>query len=171
MPCTVDRRDLEILALIQQDARITLAQIAERVGLSRSPCHKRILRLRNEGVILGEVAVVDPARIGLNWEVYLKVKLGDCGDANLEAFEAEVLDWPEAMDCDLVTGPFDYLIRLMVADLHTLDDLLRDRLRPLAYVARVEALLLTRRIKDTGRVPLASDLEPSAEPEGETQHP
>src|SRR5580698_7808469 len=104
----LDSVDARILDLIQHDASLSVAEIAERVGLSSSPCWRRIKRLEDEGVIQRRVTILDREKLGLNFEVYCTVKLSLPTKDNLETFEQAVLRWPEVVQCATVTGAADY---------------------------------------------------------------
>src|SRR4051812_39047230 len=104
LPETFDAVDARILALIQEDAGLSVAEVAERVGLSSSPCWRRIKRLEEAGVITGRAALLDREKLGLNFEVYATLKLSLPTKENLDAFEAAVRGWPEVVQCATVTG-------------------------------------------------------------------
>src|SRR5271154_6025498 len=118
LPETLDAVDARILDLIQRDAALSVADIAERVGLSSSPCWRRIKRLEDAGVIQRRVTILDRERLGLAFEVYCAAKLSLPTKDNLDAFEAAVLTWPEVVQCATVTGAADYELRIVTRDIH-----------------------------------------------------
>ena len=109
----IDELDARILDLIQEDASLSVADLAEKVGLSPSPCWRRVKRLEDLGVIRKRVTLLDPDKLGLGFEVYAAVKLSLPSRANLEAFEARLGEWPEVVSCVTVTGHEDYMLRVM----------------------------------------------------------
>ncbi|HYD44231.1 MAG TPA: Lrp/AsnC family transcriptional regulator, partial [Phenylobacterium sp.] len=108
---TLDAVDAKILDLIQHDAGLSVAEIAERVGLSSSPCWRRIKRLEDSGVIQRRVTILDRDRLGLSFEVYCTVKLALPSKENLESFENAITRLPEVVQCATVTGAADYELR------------------------------------------------------------
>jgi DNA-binding Lrp family transcriptional regulator len=150
----LDAIDAKILDLIQRDAALSVAEIADRVGLSSSPCWRRIKRLEEEGVIIGRVTLLDRERLGLNFEVIASVKLQLPTRENLERFEAAVAKWPEVVDCATVTGAVDYMLRIVTTDMHAYDDFLRDKILSLGLVSDVQSRIVIRVAKRTTAAPL-----------------
>src|SRR6476469_10843473 len=124
----LDAVDAKILDLIQYDAALSVAEIAERVGLSSSPCWRRIKRLEDAGVIQRRVTILDREQLGLTFEVYCTVKLSLPTKENLDAFERAILHMPEVVQCATVTGSADYELRIVTRDMHAFDAFLRERL-------------------------------------------
>lgn len=151
----LDLIDKKILELIQNDASLSVAEIADKVGLSSSPCWRRIKRMEEQGVILRRVTVLDRNALGLNFEVVASVKLQLPTRENLEQFEAAVENWPEVVECMTVTGAVDYIIRVLTIDMHTYDDFLRDKLLSLGLVSDVQSRIIVRVAKRTTAVPLS----------------
>ncbi len=150
----LDAVDAKILDLIQHDAGLSVAEIAERVGLSSSPCWRRIKRLEDAGVIQRRVTLLDSEKLGLAFEVFAEVKLSLPTKENLEAFERAVEGWPEVAQCATVTGGMDYVLRVITRDMHAFDDFLRDRLLSLGLVSNVESRIVIRNVKRSTAVPL-----------------
>jgi Lrp/AsnC family transcriptional regulator len=150
----LDPIDAKILDLIQRDASLPVAEIAERVGLSSSPCWRRIKRLEEEGVITARVTLLDRARLGLTFEVIASVKLQLPNRENLERFEAAVQRWPEVVDCATVTGAVDYMLRIVTTDMQAYDDFLRDKILSLGLVSDVQSRIVIRIAKRTTAAPL-----------------
>src|SRR5271168_5599669 len=113
----LDSVDARILDLIQHDASLSVAEIAERVGLSSSPCWRRIKRLEEEGIIQRRVTILDREKLGLTFEVYCTVKLSLPTKQNLETFEHAVNGWAEVVQCATVTGAADYELRIVTRDM------------------------------------------------------
>ena len=121
----LDRVDRDILRLITVDASLSLAQIAKQVGLTPTPCWKRIRRMEQEGNILRRVAVLEPARIGLPVAVFVAVETADHSAAWLEKFHAVVATMPEIVDAWRMSGDVDYLLHVVVADIAAYDGFYR----------------------------------------------
>lgn len=154
LPETFDAMDAKILALIQEDAGLSVAEVAERIGLSSSPCWRRIKRMEEAGVIVGRATLLDREKLGLNFEVYATLKLSLPTKENLDAFEAAIRTWPEVVQCATVTGEADYVMRVITRDMHAFDDFLRDKLLSLGLVSNVQSRIVIRGVKNSTAVPL-----------------
>jgi Lrp/AsnC family transcriptional regulator len=150
----LDAVDAKILDLIQHDAGLSVAEIAERVGLSSSPCWRRIKRLEDDGVIQRRVTILDREKLGLDFEVYCTVKLSLPTKENLDTFEQSVRRWPEVVQCATVTGAADYELRIVTRDMHAFDDFLRDKILSLGLVSNIESRIVIRAVKNSTAVPL-----------------
>ena len=117
----MDEIDRELLAILQQNATLSIAQMAERVGLSPTPCWKRIQKLEAAGVIVRRVALVDPERVGMGLSVFIAVEAGEHTPAWLERFAAAVAGMPEVMEVYRMAGDVDYMLRVAVADMAEFD--------------------------------------------------
>ena len=151
---TLDAVDAKILDLIQHDAGLSVAEIADRVGLSSSPCWRRIKRLEDSGVILRRVTILDRDRLGLAFEVYCTVKLTLPTKENLEAFELAIARMAEVVQCATVTGSADYELRVVTRDMHAFDLFLRERLLSLGLISNIESRIVIRSVKHTTAAPL-----------------
>ena len=154
MPEDLDVTDLKILGLLQENAGHSIAEVAEEVGLSSSPAWRRIERLKKSGVIKAQVTLLDLEKVGLNFEVFASVKLQLPSRENLERFEAAVATWPEVIDCAIVTGAVDYVLRVVARDMHAYDDFLRDKMLALGLVSDVQSRIVMRVAKRTTAAPL-----------------
>ncbi len=150
----LDAVDAKILDLIQHDAALSVADIAEQVGLSSSPCWRRIKRLEDAGIVQGRVTLLDREQLGLNFEVYAEVKLSLPTKENLDAFEAVVVTLPEVAQCATVTGGMDYVLRIITKDMRAFDTFMRDKLLSLGLVSNVESRIVIRSVKNSTAVPL-----------------
>lgn len=150
----LDAIDARILELLQENAALSIADIAEKVGLSSSPAWRRIERLKKAGVILKQVTLLDHEKLGLTFEVFASVKLQLPSRENLEKFEAAVTTWPEVVDCATVTGAVDYMLRVITRDMHAYDDFLRDKMLALGLVSDVQSRIVMRAAKRTTAAPL-----------------
>lgn len=150
----LDAVDAKILDLIQHDAGLSVAEIAERVGLSSSPCWRRIKRLEDSGVIQRRVTILDREKLGLNFEVYCTIKLSLPTKDNLDQFEQAVTRWPEVVQCATVTGSADYELRIVTRDMHAFDDFLRDKMLSLGLISNIESRIVVRGVKNSTAAPL-----------------
>ena len=121
LPRRIDAIDRKILNVLQDDATLSVAEIGERVGLSSTPCWKRIQRMEAEGIITGKVALVDQDRIGLKLSVFVSVESGDHSDAWLKKFAEAVSAMPEVIELYRMAGDVDYMLRVVVADMRSYD--------------------------------------------------
>jgi Lrp/AsnC family transcriptional regulator len=117
----MDRVDREILRLLAADASLSLAEIADRVGLTSTPCWKRIRRLEQEGVIRGRIAIIDPAKVGLPISVFVEVETADHSAEWLKRFAEVVQSMPEIVDAWRMSGEVDYLMHVVVQDIAAYD--------------------------------------------------
>jgi DNA-binding Lrp family transcriptional regulator len=154
LPESFDALDAKILALIQEDAGLSVAEVAERVGLSSSPCWRRIKRMEEAGVITGRATLLDREKLGLNFEVYATLKLSLPTKENLDAFEAAIRSWPEVVQCATVTGEADYVMRVITRDMHAFDEFLREKVLALGVVSNVQSRIVMRSVKNSTAVPL-----------------
>ena len=150
----LDAVDAKILDLIQHDAGLSVAEIAERVGLSSSPCWRRIKRLEDSGLITKRVTLLNAKLLGLDFEVYAIVKLMLPSADNLNVFEAAVAKWPEVVQCATITGREDYVLRIITSDMHAFDLFLREKLLALGIVSDCESHIVTRGVKNVTALPL-----------------
>ena len=133
----LDDLDRKILAELQVDGRMSNQDLSERIGLSPSPCLRRLRQLEADAVILRYVALVDPAVVGLGVTAFVRVRLDRQDDRHLAIFETAVAEFPEVMECYLMTGEADYQMRVLVGSLGEFEDFLRRRLTRIAGVAQV----------------------------------
>jgi Lrp/AsnC family transcriptional regulator len=157
----MDVIDKKILSLLQADASLTVAEIGQRVGLSQTPCWKRIQRLEADGVILGRVALLDPEKLGLGLTVFVSVETNDHSREWLEHFAAAVSAMPEVTEFYRMAGDVDYFLRVVVPDMRTYD-LFYKRLIAAAPLKNVTSRFAMERVKSTTALPI--DLGERAEP-------
>jgi len=150
----LDRTDLLLLAELQRGARLTNAELAERVHLSPSACLRRVQRLEREGVIAGYRAEVDPERLGLGLQAFVRVQLRHHEAAAVAAFGEFVNAWDEVVTCHALTGDMDYLLHVVVQDLEHFSRFLLDRLLAQAAVADVNSSFVLRTVKAFKGMPL-----------------
>lgn len=131
-----------------------MAELADRVGLSSSPCWRRVRRLQEMGVIKRQVAQLDREQLGLHFVVYVYVKLAKTSRESLEQFETDVQLWPEVVLCELMTGAADYLIKVVTEDVRSFDHFLREKLLAETVVIDTQSRIVVRTVKETSRLPL-----------------
>ena len=151
---TFDSIDAKILGIIQDDAALSVAQVAEAVGLSSSPCWRRIKRMEEAGLILRRVTILDRGKLGLDFEVYCAVKLSLPSKSNLDTFDKAVQAWPEVVECATVTGSADYQLRIVTRDMKAFDEFLREKVLSLGLVSNIESRIVIRPVKTSTAVPL-----------------
>ncbi len=157
MPQTppLDAIDRAILTVLQEDARISNAELARRVGLSPSPCLRRVRELEASGVIRRFVTLLEPAAVGMAVSIFVNVTLERQVEGALEGFEAALLDRPEVMECYLMTGDADYLLRVVVPDLPAYERFLLDHLTRIPGVASIKSSVSLSQVKYRTALPLS----------------
>jgi len=150
-----DPIDRKILTELQADGRLSLAELAARVGLSASPCLRRVRALEEGGVIARYVAVLDQRAVGLPVSVFISIKLESQREEALEHFNKAITHWPEVLECYLMTGPRDYLLRVVVADLEAYEWFLKSKLTRLSGIASIESSFALGQVKYSNVLPLS----------------
>jgi DNA-binding Lrp family transcriptional regulator len=150
----IDQIDLRILDQLQQDSSLAMAELADRVGLSTSPCWRRVRRMQEAGIIKGQSARLDRQKLGLNFVVYAFIKLATTTKETLDRFETIIRVWPEVVLCECMTGAADFLIKVVATDVQGYDYFLRERLLATGLVADVQSRIVVHTVKDTTRLPL-----------------
>lgn len=150
----LDAIDLKILRNLQADGKATIAELAEKVGLSASPCARRVRMLEEARVIKGYTAVVDQKRVGLPISAFASIKLERQREEDLDRFAEAVARWPEVLDCYLMTGQRDYLMRIVAADLEAYERFIKDKLTRLDNVASIETSFALGQVKRSEILPL-----------------
>ena len=150
----LDGFDRKILDIVQHDASLSAADIGERVGLSQSPCWRRLNRLEQEGYIAGKVALLDRRRLGLDVLVFATVKLTAHGRRSLPAFADAIGTYPEVQECYTLTGEMDFLLRIVTEDVQAYERFFFDHLSQLPGVGEVHSSIVMSEIKRTTAYPL-----------------
>ncbi|MER8595042.1 MULTISPECIES: Lrp/AsnC family transcriptional regulator [unclassified Mesorhizobium] len=150
----LDNIDRKIIAALQVDGRMTAQQLAERVGLSASPCARRVRLMEDMGVITGYAALIDQDMVDLPISVFASIKLERQRESELNRFNAAIARWPEVVDCYLMTGQRDYLLRVVVRDLHAYERFLKEKLTRLDGVSSIESSFALAQIKRSNRLPV-----------------
>lgn len=151
----LDSLDRRILEVIQTDGRVSNADLADKVGLSPSACHRRLRRLEEEGVVEGYAALLSPAAVGRGASVFVSITLDRQQEQDLARFEEQVRTCPEVMECYLMAGDSDYLLRVVVADGADYERLHTQVLTRLPGVARVRSAFTLRTVAKRTALPMA----------------
>lgn len=150
----MDRIDRKILSELQQDGRLSVTDLAERVGLSLSPCHRRVRALEESGVLLGYRAQLDPVALGLNFSAMVFVTLREGNRQAVEAFETALVDIPHVVDAQRLFGEPDYLLHVITQDLPAFQRLYDESLSTLPNVQRLTSTLVMKRVVQDRPLPL-----------------
>lgn len=145
-----DRFDSAILRILAAEGRLSVTELARRIGLSKSPTQTRLKRLEDTGVILGYRALVDPARIGAAHVAFVEVKLADTRESALAAFNAAVRAVPEIEECHMIAGGFDYLLKVRTADIFSYRQVLAERVSSLPHVTSTSTHVAMEAVKESG---------------------
>jgi Lrp/AsnC family leucine-responsive transcriptional regulator len=151
---TLDATDRRILAALQKEGRITNAELSERVNLSPSACHRRVQRLEEEGFIAGYVALVDARRLGKPTTVFVEITLQSQAEDLLDAFEREVARIPDILECHLMAGTADYLLKIVAEDTEDFARIHRQRLSRLPGVRQMQSSFALREVLKTTALPV-----------------
>jgi len=146
--------DRRILRLIQHDADLSAAEIAERVELSQSPCWRRIHRMQEEGLIERKVALLNPQKLGLTMTVFVNVKLSGHGRRYLAEFEEAITGYPEVLECYTMAGGMDYMLKVVAQDIGAYERFLRDHLLQKPHVQEAHSNIAMSEVKRTTELPL-----------------
>jgi Lrp/AsnC family leucine-responsive transcriptional regulator len=144
----IDRLDRAILRELAADGRMSVTDLAEKVGLSKSPCQVRLKRLQAEGYIRGFRAVIDPGRLGLDHVAFVEVRLKDTTEGALRAFNAAVQKVPEIEQCHMIAGAFDYLLKVRTRDIRAYREVLGEVISALPHVAATSTHVSMEAVKD-----------------------
>jgi Lrp/AsnC family leucine-responsive transcriptional regulator len=150
----LDRRDAQLLAELQQDGRRSVVELAERIGLSPTPCARRIKQLEDAGVIQGYTAVVDPRRLGLSVQALVQVRLERHTDENVEQFKRALETLEEVVACYATTGAHDFMLQVVVPDLESLQTVVLRKLFKTPSVRDVQSSIVLETVKRSARLPL-----------------
>ncbi len=150
----IDQTDRRILQLLQTEPGINAAAIGEKIGLSQSACWRRMQRLRDEGVIKDHPVILDPEKVGLSTMVFAQVKLTSHGRSNLTDFAEAVRKYPEVLDCYVVLGNIDFLLRIVAEDIKGYERFIYEKLSQLPGVQEVNSSMALSEIKHTTVLPI-----------------
>ena len=149
-----DATDLRILTLLQRQGRLSNADLSERVNLSPSACHRRVQRLENDGVITGYVALLNPRKMKRPTTVFVEITLSGQADEVLDAFERAVARVPDVLECHLMAGSADYLLKVVAGDTEDFARIHRRYLATLPGVAQMQSSFALRTVRQTTALPI-----------------
>ncbi len=150
---TTDRFDRKILDVLAVEGRISVTELARRIGLSKSPTQARLKRLEEFGVIRGYRALFDPIRLGRDHVAFVECKLTDTREAALAAFNAAVLRIPEIEQCHLIAGSFDYLMKIRTSSMASYRLVLAEKISTLPHIANTSTYVAMQAVKEDGLAP------------------
>ena len=150
----LDNKDFAILDLLQQDATLSTAAIAEQVNLSQSPCWRRISRLEESGIIRGRVALLDRRALGMDVVVFATVNLTATGRQNLLRFEEDIVRYPEVIECYTMTGIWDYMLKIVTRDVRHYESFVRETLSASPDIRELHSHMAVTEIKNHTALPL-----------------
>jgi DNA-binding Lrp family transcriptional regulator len=155
-PGSFDDIDRRILERLQNNARLTNLELAEEVGLSPSPCLRRVRDLQESGIIRTYVTLLDPKLVGLGVSVFVSVRLENQDEKALERFEKAIRGRPEVLECYLMTGDSDYLLRVVCADLEAFERFLMNHLTKVPGIASIRSSFALKQVKYSTALPLGA---------------
>lgn len=151
---SLDSIDRKLLATLQENGRLTATELADRVGLTTSPCLRRLRLLEEAGIIRGYTALLDQKKLGLPVSVFVSIKLERQQEDALQKFEAAIRRCPEVLECYLMTGPRDYLLRVVAKDLADYERFVKDTLTRIDGIANIESSFALGQVKHSHALPL-----------------
>ena len=146
----IDRIDQKILHWLSIDGRMSVTELAEKVGLSKSPCQVRMKRLQENGYILGFRAILDDSKLGRDHVAFTEVRLDNTTEKALSAFNSAVLKTPEIEQCHMIAGSFDYLLKVRTKDIGAFRKVLGEQISTLPHVAHTSTFVAMQSVKETG---------------------
>jgi len=158
----LDDTDVEILRMIQEDAGVSSGEIAARIGMSQSPTWRRIAGLERSGVIRKRVAIIDRSAVGLQFMVFVFVRLKDQAQATVDGFQQDVRSVPEVVQCHVLMGDIDYVLIVVTKDIDAFRVLVREKLSKFAGVRGLDSRAVLEEVKNTTELPLELLLEADA---------
>lgn len=144
----LDRFDRSILHALSQNGRLSAAELAKRVGLTKTPVQARVKRLEAEGYIRGYTAIIDHERLGEGHVAFVQVTLSDTRSTALDAFNREVLKYPEIEECHMIAASFDYLLKVRTKDIHAYRRVLGEKISSLPHVSHTSTFVAMETVKD-----------------------
>ncbi|HEY0681247.1 MAG TPA: Lrp/AsnC family transcriptional regulator [Steroidobacter sp.] len=154
MPSELDTIDLKILSLMQQDASLSTAELAERVGLSQSPCWRRIQRMREEGYIKAQVVIVDRLKLGYHMQMFAQMKMARLSESERADFVRAIQNIPEILECYTVFGEMDVMLKIIAPDVTWYQEFIFSTLLKLPGVQDVRSIVTLVETKSTTAIPL-----------------
>lgn len=158
MTIELSNQDIRILQLMQHDASLTTQEIARQINMSQSPCWRRINRLQEAGIINRRAALLNREKLGMEVVVFATINLAAQGRTHLEAFEREVVAFPEVTECYTMAGAWDYMLKIIARDIRHYEMFVRDKLTTLADIRELHSHIAVTEIKNTTELPLETQL-------------
>lgn len=155
---TIDKKDVEILKLLQEDANIATAEIAERINMSQSPCWRRINQFETDGVIKQKVCLLDRNKLGMELVVFASINLNTINRKTLEEFEKRIVTFPEVVECYTMTGMIDYMLKIVAKDIQHYEQFVRNNLAEIPNIREIHSHVSVTEIKMTTQLPLETQL-------------
>ncbi len=154
----LEKQDIQILNMLQRDATVSTAAIAEQINVSQSPCWRRINRLEQEGLIKGRVALLNREALGMEVVVFATVNLTSTGRQNLIEFEGEIVRHPEVMECYTMTGIWDYMLKIVTRSIRHYEEFVRNTLTASPSIRELHSHMAVTEIKNISQLPLETQL-------------
>ena len=154
----VDKQDIKLLELLQENSSQSSAEIAEKLNMSQSPCWRRINRLEQAGIIDRQVAIINREKLGLDLVAFTTINLNSIGRQNMERFEEAVKKLDEVVECYTMTGAWDYMLKVIVKDIRQYEQFVRNHLLELPMIGEIHSHMAVTEIKNTTELPLSQQL-------------
>ncbi len=154
----LEKQDVQILKMLQRDATVSTAAIAEQINVSQSPCWRRINRLEQEGLIKGRVALLNREALGMEVVVFATVNLTSTGRQNLIEFEGDIVRHPEVMECYTMTGIWDYMLKIVTRSIRHYEEFVRNTLTASPSIRELHSHMAVTEIKNISQLPLETQL-------------
>lgn len=159
---SLDKYDIKLLELLQEDSSRSTAEIAEQLNLSQSPCWRRIQRLQQAGVITKQLSVINREQLGLDLVAFATINLSSVGRKNMERLEEAVSQLDEVVECYTMTGAWDYMLKIVVKDIRHYERFVRTHLLELPVIGEIHSHIAVTEIKNTTALPLKTQLDSSS---------
>lgn len=153
-PFTLDAIDIKILNALQENSKLTNVELTQRINLTASPCLARVRALEQAGIISRYVTLLDPGKLGLGLSVFIQVGMEHQAERDLKAFQTAITNYEEVMECYLMTGDFDYLIRVVVTDMPALQRFIVNKLTKIPGVSNIKSSFALEQVKYKTALPL-----------------
>ncbi|MDP5147317.1 Lrp/AsnC family transcriptional regulator [Shewanella sp. ULN5] len=150
----MDKKDLKLLDILQKQGRISIADLADKMNMSDTPCLRRVKKLEQDKVITGYQAQLDPQKLDLNVSAFLYIRLNDCSSSFTDRFEQEMIKLDHIMECVVVSGEYDYMLKIVATDLLSLERLVKQNISNLDNVAQVSSTVVLKPVFSRTTLPL-----------------
>jgi Lrp/AsnC family transcriptional regulator len=155
----IDKKDIKLLELLQNNSAQSSAEIAEKLNISQSPCWRRINRLEQAGIINRQVAILNREKLGLDLVAFTTINLNSLGRQNMERFEQAVKQLDEVVECYTMTGAWDYMLKVIVKDIRHYEQFVRNQLLELPMIGEIHSHMAVTEIKNTTELPLSQQIK------------